>query len=69
MKAIEFLSQAKDGNIKIPKKYLKNLKKEFRVIILIDENTKDTVIKKKHLSALQITTKDFKFNRDEANER
>ena len=39
MEAIEFVTKQKDGIIEIPKKYLKNLKDEFRVIILINAET------------------------------
>ena len=69
MQAIEFIAEAEDGTIKIPKKHLKNLNKEFRVIILIDGVPKESKTKKKHLNALKIKTKGFSFSRDEANER
>ncbi len=66
MRAIEFTSDTKDGIIQIPKKYLKNLKKNIRVIILIEEEEKK--IKKfprKGLTTLKIKTKGLSF----ANER
>ncbi len=70
MKTIEFVTEAEDGTIKIPKKHIKNLKKRFRVIILLEEESqKQKIVKKKHFTALKIKTKGFKFNRDEANER
>lgn len=40
MHAIEFVTDAKDGVIQIPKKYLKQLKKHMRVIILVEEEEK-----------------------------
>jgi hypothetical protein len=68
MQAIEFVTKEENGLIKIPKQYLENLHKEFRVIILIDEPmAKKTVIKK--FTAAKIKTKNIKLSRDEANER
>lgn len=70
MRAIEFVSNAKDGIIKIPKEYQSQLGAKFRVIILQDDNNiKQKSNKKRSLKAVRITTKDIKFNRDEANER
>ena len=70
MQAIEFVTTSKDGTIKIPKQYLNDLKKEFRVIILIDSQEKK--IKKnvkKGLKSLKIKTKNFDFDREDANAR
>jgi hypothetical protein len=50
MRAIEFTTDTKDGIIQIPKKYLKNLKKNIRVIILIEEEEKKIKVKTKGLS-------------------
>lgn len=73
MKAIEFITKQKNGTIEIPKKYLNSLKKDqFRVIILINaeqEAQKTTEGKKPLFKALQIKTKGFKFDREDANKR
>ena len=70
MQAIEFLTQAEDGIIKIPKKHIKNFNRKIRVIILAEEEpAKKKSIKKGHFSAIKIKTKGFKFNREEAKER
>ena len=71
MKAIEFVAQAKNGVIEIPKEYQEQLKEQFRVIILQEVSTPEKKkIEKKHtLSAAKIKTKGFKFDRDEANAR
>jgi hypothetical protein len=37
MQAIEFIAKTKNGVIEIPKKYLKDLKSKFRVIILVEQ--------------------------------
>ena len=38
MKAIEFIADAQDGIIKVPRKYWKDLEQKLRVIILVDES-------------------------------
>lgn len=71
MKAIEFITKAKNGVIEIPKEYQEELQDQFRVIILQEtpELEKKAVRKKRTLSAAKIKTKGFKFNRNEANVR
>lgn len=71
MKAIEFIANAENGTIKIPKKYWKDLEHELRVIILVKEITPDEKLKKtsKQLKAISVKTKGLVFDRDEANER
>lgn len=69
MQAIEFVAKAKKGNIKIPKEYQDQLQDQFRVIILQEVVIPEKKRKKRILSAAQIKTKGFKFNRDEANAR
>lgn len=71
MKAIEFVSNKVDGMIQVPEQFKDLLTGEFRVIILVDEPThlKKIVAEKKQFKAIEITTKDLKFDRDEANER
>jgi|SaaInlLV_10m_DNA_2_1039722.scaffolds.fasta_scaffold05328_4 hypothetical protein len=68
MNAIAFIAQEKDGTIKIPSKYRKNLTKKFKVIILM-ENEKATKTSKKKFSAIKVKTKEFQFDREEAHER
>ncbi|MBA3953773.1 hypothetical protein H0X48_00430 [Candidatus Dependentiae bacterium] len=68
MQAIEFITKAEDGTIKVPKKYVKSLLGKVRVIILI-ENEQPKQSKNKTFSALAIETKNLHFTRDEANER
>jgi hypothetical protein len=71
MKAIEFITKAKNGVIEIPKEYQKELQDQFRVIILHEAPAleKKALRKKRTLSAAKIKTKGFKFSRDEANVR
>lgn len=71
MKAIAFMAKIENGTIKIPKEYQSNLSSEIRVIIVQDEPSKENIklSKKRSLKAFEITTKDLKFDRDEANER
>lgn len=70
MHAIEFITDAEDGIIRIPKKYLKDVKKNIRVIILVEEKEKKMKsFPKKGLTSLKLKTKGLSFNRDEANER
>lgn len=67
MKAVEFDTKLQNGIIKVPEKYLKDLADDVRVIILIQEKKKNK--KSPKFEAFSANTKDFKFNRDEANER
>lgn len=69
MHAIVFMAKAKDGIIEIPSEYLENLKNEFRVIILIEPKGEKVASKKPAFTSLEIDTKGFKFDREEANKR
>lgn len=71
MNAIAFLAEAEDGVIKIPKKYQNQVNGKFQVIILKQESLieSEDKPKKRVFDAISITTKDLKFDRDEANER
>jgi len=72
MKAIEFIADAQDGTIKVPKKYWKDLEKKLRVIILVDEQiseAKPKKVGKRQLKAMSVKTEGLVFDRDEANER
>ena len=68
MRAIEFTTKIQKGSIKVPARYANTLKKECRVIILIDEESQK-VGHKRELKALQVKTKGMVFDRDEANKR
>ena len=46
MKAIEFIANAQDGTIKVPKKYWKDLDQELRVILLVEESAPEAKQKK-----------------------
>jgi hypothetical protein len=70
MYTIEFIARAENGVIRLPKEYEDVLTDEMRVIIL----TKNPVIKKDlpskiSFKAVKINTKNFRFNREDANER
>ena len=60
MKAIEFVAQEQDGTIIIPEEYRAALSREFRVIILMDQQN-NKVQQKRALSSLHIETKDLKI--------
>ena len=67
MQAYEFNSVIeKEGIIQIPKHYLNSISSPVKVILLTDEKK---INKYKNFSAINLTTKGFKFNREEANER
>lgn len=68
MQAIEFIAHSENGVIKIPQEYQAQLEGDFRVIILKEEiNSIKSSSKKRRLTAVQITTKDLTFDRDETN--
>ncbi|MFH0924165.1 MAG: hypothetical protein V1872_00795 [bacterium] len=68
MEAIEFKAKASEGIIEIPEEFRDKLHNEVRVIILL-ETIKEKYIEKPQFTAVKIKTKNFKFNREEANER
>ncbi len=60
MKAIEFIAEAPDRIIKIPKKYWKDLEQKLRVIILVEEQVPESKQKKagkRQLKAMSVKTK------------
>ena len=68
MRAYEFSSIVdKEGKIYIPQQYLSNITSPVRVILLSSE--KKSSSGNKQFSAMRLETKEFKFNREEANER
>lgn len=66
MQAIEFISQAHDGVVDLPNKYQSWNGKKVHVILLETENG---LRKKPAFSAIAISTRNYHFNRDAANER
>lgn len=60
MKIVEFLAQNENGFIKIPKKYCKDLKDKFKVVIVID-GKKIKMIKKEKADLGKIHVKKTKF--------
>ena len=68
MEATEFVTEVKNGMIEIPKEYRENFRDRIRVIIMPD-NKKKTDVSIKKFKALKLKTKNFKFDRDTANER
>jgi len=67
MEAFEFQAATQGGIIRIPEKYRKNIANTVKVIIL---NEADMVIKKDTaFPYFAVDTTDYKFNREEANER
>jgi len=68
MKAIEFIADAQDGTIKVPRKYWKDLKQTVRVIILVEEQapeSKQKKISKRQLKIISVKTKGLVFDRDD----
>ncbi|MFH1644748.1 MAG: hypothetical protein ABIA74_06275 [bacterium] len=69
-RALEFDAELEDGVIKIPKTYQKELKKKFRIIILLeDELPKKKISLKDKFKSIELDTKGFEFDRDEIHER
>jgi hypothetical protein len=68
MYAIEFNADIENGIVQIPSEYIEiREKKNAKILVLID-NEKSPV-KKKRLSAISIDTSSYKFDREDANER
>ena len=68
MHALEFNSVIDDdGVIYIPRQYLENISSPVRVILLMNEKTRERN-NNKQFSAMKLKTNGFKFDRDIANE-
>lgn len=66
MYAIEFQATIKNGMIEIPRQYLKNLTNRVRVILLVEEATKDSVNFIDQLLAHPVRVSGFRpLNREE----
>ncbi len=68
MNAIEFDAQICDGVLKVPSQYRTWLGKNVRVILLEPEEQINTQQALK-FSAITLQTKNYRFNREQANER
>ncbi|WP_157278942.1 MULTISPECIES: hypothetical protein [Proteiniphilum] len=68
MQAIEFNSFVRDGAIPIPEQYRTKITSAVRVIVFSEDNAQHDR-KRKRFTAMKLRTKDFVFNREEANER
>ncbi|MDR2542318.1 MAG: hypothetical protein LBC80_02570 [Treponema sp.] len=67
MQALEFNSVIGDeGIIQVPKQYLVNISSPVKVILLMNEKFEGN--NARHFSALRLKTKEFKFDRELANE-
>jgi len=69
MQAYEFDTVVKNGVINIPEKYLDKQLSSIRVIVLSKGDDVLPVEKERKFSAIRLKTKEFTFNREEANER
>ena len=70
MQAVEFKTTVKNGTITIPSQYVGSISEDVRVILLSDaKETSRSVKQKKKLHYIGIEMPDYKFNREEANER
>jgi hypothetical protein len=68
MQAYEFSSIIEDdGVIHIPSQYLQHISSPVKVILLANNKTQNKT--GKIFSAIKLKTKEFKFDRDAANER
>lgn len=67
MQAIEFTSKAHDGVVDLPKNAQNWNGKQVRVIMLEAENQADR--RKFDFEAIRISTRAFRFDREEANAR
>ena len=67
MQAIEFVSKAHDGVVDLPREHQGWNGKNVRVILL--EAASEASKHKASFEAATLTTRDFRFNRDAANER
>jgi hypothetical protein len=65
MYVVEFQSKISNGVIQIPAQYIGKINEEVKVILLSKEKKE----KKDRFSIVEIDTKEFKFNREEANAR
>jgi hypothetical protein len=68
MNAIEFKAQVHDGIVEIPLEYRDWQNKTVRVILLEPVET-EVFTKKSEFSAVALKTRNYRFNREEANER
>jgi len=68
MRAYEFYAKQENGFIKIPDEYRKKLNPKFKVIIVEDNEEKNSSIRDLLLPPI-LDTRGWKFDKEEANER
>ncbi|NLD92038.1 MAG: hypothetical protein GX639_05140 [Fibrobacter sp.] len=68
MEALEFTTHSDGDIIRIPPGHQELLNKDLRVIILYSES-RQVISRQGQFNSIQLKTKNFKFSRDEANER
>lgn len=75
MKTIRFSTKAKNGIITIPKKYQKFLSNPVKVTLQVEAKEKEKHMKSTNtdidmfFGKFQIDLRNYRFNRDDANER
>lgn len=71
MHAVEFESQVEGGMIRIPERYRNTVGSRVKVIVLMDEYSagKRGCFGPEDFTELKLSTRGWKFDREEANER
>ena len=71
MHAVEFESQVEGGMIRIPERYKSAIGSRVKVIVLTDEHSaaKRGRFGPEDFTELRLSTRGWKFDREEANER
>jgi hypothetical protein len=65
MKTISFTAKADGDVIHIPEQYSEFFGKDVHIVAMVTDNNKNKIV----FDACKINTKDFRFDRVEANER
>ena len=69
MQIARFETSINNDTIPIPIKYKSIIPQKTRIIVKIESMNRWSAFTQNKFEAVKIKTKDFKFNRDEANER
>jgi len=69
MYAYEFQADVHGSLIYIPEQYQHKIRGNAKIIVMMEAEDSEAPRKELRFDALSIPTKDFKFNREEANER
>ena len=67
MSAYQFNAELNDGTIRVPDKYATKLTRKVRVVVMPEK--REVTDKASLFPDLHLDTRDYKFNRDEANAR